>query len=389
MQPANRIASLKPYFFAQLNQRIAGLKEKGVDVIRLDIGSPDLPPADFIIQAMTRRAAQADAHGYTVYGGTPAYRRACATYYQNRFGVLLDYETQVVGLLGSKEGLFTLSQVLLDPGDVVLVPDPGYSTYTASAQIAGAQVVAMPLLEKHGFLPDLAAIPESVARRARLMWLNYPNNPTGAVASLEFFQQAVDFARRYDLIVAHDAPYVDVCFDGYQAPSILQVPGAIEVAVEFNSLSKAYNMAGWRLGMAVGNAEVVRYLKTYKSQVDTSHFDPILVGGATALTGDQGWIRERNTTYQERRDAVIAGLRAMGFEPNVPKAALYVWTRIPDGWNDLEFCERLLRDTGVSTTPGSIYGQYGQGYFRISICTPLRHIQEAMSRLIDWTQGMM
>ncbi len=381
---AARIAQFQPYFFARLNQRIAALKAQGLDVIRLDIGSPDMPPADFIVDRLVEMARRPDAHAYTPYGGTPRFHQAIATYYARRFGVELTPGEETLALIGSKEGLFHLSQVLLDPGDVVLVPDPGYPTYTAGAQIAGAHIVPLPLTADNGFFPDLDAVPAEVARRAKLLWLNYPNNPTGATVTPADFARAVDFARRYDLIVVNDAPYVEVCYDGYRAPSILQVPGAKEVAVEVNSLSKAYNMAGWRLGMLVGNPDVVRMVGVYKSQVDTSHFLPVLEAGITALTGDQSWLTARNAEYQARRDLVLAALPALGLQATRPQAALYIWARLPEGVSSMAFCTAMLEETGVSITPGVVFGAHGEGYVRISLCTPRDRLREALERLRAW-----
>ena len=386
IRPADRIASFKSYFFADLNKVIASLKARGVDVIRLDIGSPDLAPPDFIRDHMIERARRSDTHGYTAYGGTPEYHKAVAHYYQERFGVELTPVKETLALLGSKEGLFELSMCLLNPGDISLIPDPGYPTYAAGAFVAGAECYNMPLLSENHYLPDLKAIPEEIARRAKILWLDYPNNPTGAVAPLSFFEEAVEFARKYEIVIAHDAPYVDVCFDGYKAPSILQVPGSKEVTIEFNSLSKTYNMPGWRLGMAVGNEKLVGYLHTYKSQADTSHFGPILDAGIAALTGDQSWIEERNLIYKQRRDYVVAGLRQAGFSVETPPAALYVWAKLPESANcsSMEFCSRLLHDTGVSITPGTVYGSHGEGYVRVSLCTPANRTEQAMRRLVDW-----
>lgn len=385
IRPADRIASFKPYYFAQLIQKLNGLRKKGVDIIRLDIGSPDLPPAEFIVDALEKSARRADTHGYTPNGGTPAFRQAVAGYYQQRFGVELDPQTETLALLGSKEGLFNLSQVLLNPGDVSLVPDPGYPVYSASAIIAGAEVFRLPVLQQDKFLPDLSSIPAEILTRARILWLNYPNNPTGAVAPLSFLAEAVAFGKKHNIVIAHDAPYADVCFDGYKAPSILQIPGAKQICVEFNSLSKAYNMAGWRLGMAVGNPQVIGYLSTYKSQMDSSHFMAVLEAGITALTGDQSWLEERNQVYQYRRNIVLDGLRAAGFQVDTPPAAIYVWARLPNGLTDsMDFCNRLLEETGVSVTPGVVYGTYGEGYLRISLGTPTHLVKEAMHRLTDW-----
>jgi LL-diaminopimelate aminotransferase len=385
IRPAQRIASFKPYFFATLNNKIAGLKKKNVDVIRIDMGSPDLPPADFIVKALEKSANRSDSHGYTPMGGTTAYRQAISQYYQNRFNVHIDSETEALGLIGSKEGLYNLSQVILNPGDVSLIPDPGYPVYTSGAIIAGAEIYPLPLLKQNAFLPDLASIPADVLKRARLLWLNYPNNPTGATAPLEFLVQAVEFGRKHGIVIAHDAPYVDICFNGYIAPSLMQVPGAREVGVEFNSLSKAYNMGGWRLGMVVGNSQIINYMFTLKSQIDTSHFGPIMDAGVAALTGDQTWLEERNDIYLYRRDIVLAGLRKAGFEVDTPPAAIYVWARLPKGYTDsMDFCTRLLDETGVSTTPGIVFGQYGEGYIRISLGTATDRIKDAMNRVVSW-----
>jgi LL-diaminopimelate aminotransferase len=388
IKPADRIASFKPYFFASLTQRLASLKSQGVDIIRLDMGSPDLPPADFITDTLINEARRSDTHGYPPIGGTSAYRRAIVTYYENRFEVELDPDHEVIGLIGSKEGLFNLSQVLLNPGDLALVPDPAYPVYKASGTIAGAEIYEIPLVLENDFLPDLEAIPEEIKRKAKLIWLNYPNNPTGAVAPMSFLEKAVSFAQHYGWIIAHDAPYSDVCFGDYHAPSILQIPGAKQLAVEFNSLSKAYNMAGWRLGMAVGNPQVISYLNIYKSQMDSSQFGPLMSAGVKALSGDQTWIQARNAIYQERRDIVVRCLREGGFKVNVPPAAIYVWAQLPEGEkSSTDFCMTLLEDTGVSTTPGVVYGNYGERYLRISLGTETTRITEAMQRLVTWAEA--
>jgi LL-diaminopimelate aminotransferase len=387
IQPADRIASFKPYFFATLNQKITGLKAQGVDIIRLDMGSPDLPPADFIVDVLENEARRADSHGYTPMGGSPEIKKAFVEYYRRRFNVELDAQKEVLALLGSKEGLFDLAQVLLNPGDLVLAPDPGYPVYSAGALIAGAELYLMPLLEANAYLPDLRAVPPEIARRAKIMWIDYPNNPTGAVAPMSFFEEVVEFAHKYEVIIANDAPYVDVCFDGYVAPSLLQIPGAKDVAVEFNSLSKTYNMAGWRVGMAAGNPQILSYIHTYKSQVDSGSFEPILKAAAAALTGDQAWTIERNLVYKTRRDICVKALRQAGFTVTPPPAAIYVWARLPAAFpNCVEFCDRLLEETGVSTTPGIVYGQAGDGYLRISLGTPTDRVEEAMRRLVEWVK---
>ena len=385
--PADRIAGFKPYFFASLNQKLDELKAKGVDVIRLDIGSPDLPPKDFIIETLVNSARRPDTHGYTPNGGSPAFRKAITKYYETRFEVELDPNLETIGLIGSKEGIFNLSQVLINPGDVVLVPDPSYPVYKASGLIAGATVHSMPIIAENHFLPDLDTIPAEVIRKTRILWLNYPNNPTGAVTTMEFFEKVVQFAQKHHILIAHDAPYVDICFGGYHAPSLLQVPGAKEIAIEFNSLSKTYNMAGWRLGMAVGNKDVIRYLNTYKSQMDSSHFAPILEAGIAALCGDQDWIVERNQVYEKRRDIILKALRFAGYEVDTPPASIYVWSHLPKGQTDsIAFCSRLLEETGISATPGIVYGDYGEGYMRFSLGTATEKVEEAMQRFTKWVE---
>lgn len=385
IKPAQRISQIKPYFFADLEKTIAKLSQSGMDVIRLDMGSPDLPPLEFIIESLVKFARQPDMHGYGQSGGTVSLRKAFASYYQTRFSIELDPAREVLGLIGSKEGIFNLSQVLIDPGDLVLLPDPAYPVYRAGALISQAEIFELPLLSKNGFLPDLDEIPDEVAQRAKLMWLNYPNNPTGAIAPISFFKEVVAFAKKNNIVIAHDAPYVDVCFDSYIAPSILQVPGAMEVAVEFNSLSKTYNMAGWRVGVAVGNAEIIRLLRTYKSQLDSSHFKPIMLAAESALLDDQTWIQGRNKVYQRRRDIIVKTLDDLGFHVDIPKASLYVWAKLPDPWQDcIAFCDLLLQETGVSITPGAVYGDSGKGFVRFSLVTPVERLIEAMLRMKEW-----
>ncbi len=385
MQTAARVAAIPPYFFATLVRHIADLRARGVDVIRMDMGSPDLPPAPHIVEALVTAAHRGDLHGYTPFGGTPGYRKAIAEFYRRRFGVETDPETQVIGLIGSKEGLFHITQAFVDAGDAVLVPDPSYPTYAAAARIAGGEVVYMPLLAENDFLPELTKLSEPTLQRAKLMWLNYPNNPTGAVSDLSTLRSAVDLARHWGILLCHDAPYTEVGYDGYRAPSLLEIDGAFDVAIEFNSLSKAYNMAGWRLGMAVGNEQAIRALFTLKSQIDSSHFEPVLQAGIAALTGDQSWLEERNRIYAERRDAVVEGFSACGMEARKPKAALYVWAQLPPGSEtSADFCERLLNETGVSITPGVAFGPSGEGYVRVSISTPIERCREAMERLKAW-----
>ncbi len=387
IKPADRIASFKPYFFAQLNKKITALKQEGKEVIRLDIGSPDMPPTNSIIDALMEASRNPTLHNYAPIGGTSSFKLAGVKYYKNRFGVDIDSENEIVGLIGSKEGLHHLSQSILNPGDLVIIPNPGYPVYRSSARIAGAEIFELPLYAEKGYLPNLSDIPEDIARKAKLMWLNYPNNPTGATVELSFFEEVIAFCHKYEILVAHDAPYCDVTFEGYRPPSILQVPGAKDVAVEFNSLSKTYNMAGWRLGFLLGNSEVIRIVHTFKSQVDTSTFIPLMVAGESALTGNQDWLQARNQVYRERRDIVVGALNAMGIPTIPPKAAFYIWTKHPARFpNSATFCDRLLTEAGVSTTPGSNFGSRGEGYFRISLGQDTGLIQKAMQKMHDWLQ---
>ena len=385
IKPAERISHIKPYFFADLEKTILKLKQSGMDIIRLDMGSPDLPPADYIIETLVAYARRPDMHGYGQSGGTSSLREAIASYYLDRFDIQLNPETEIVGLIGSKEGVFNLSQVLINPGDLVLLPDPCYPVYPVGALVAQAETYHMPLLPENDFLPDLDAIPVEIANKAKLMWLNYPNNPTGAIAPYSFLEEVVAFAKTHEILIAHDAPYLDICFDNFQALSILQVPGGKEVAVEFNSLSKLYNMAGWRVGMAMGNPDVIKLLCTYKSQLDSSHFKPVMKAAEAALLGDQDWIRDRNLVYQERRDIIVETLRELGFDLEVPKASIYVWAKLPKSWTDsTAFCDALLHETGVSVTPGNVYGKSGAGFIRISLVTPIERLTQAMERMKAW-----
>jgi LL-diaminopimelate aminotransferase len=381
MRIADRVGNLPPYVFATVGSRIKELLAQGNDIIRLDIGSPDLPPPDFVIEEMCRSVQEPTHHSYAGYYGTPALRSAIATYYEMRFGVSLDPAKEVTPLIGSKEGIANVALAFVDPGQPVLVPDPGYPTYGLGTLLAGGLPVRMPLLAENEFLPDLEAIPRDVVLSAKILWLNYPNNPTGAIASLEFFERVVDFARRNELLVCHDNPYCDVTFDGYTAPSLLQVPGAMDVALEFNSLSKTYNMAGWRIGMAVGNATAVEALARTKTNIDSGVFRPIQDAAVVALTGDQAWLKERNEVYRERRDLIVETLWGIGIQAAKTKASLYVWAKVPQGYNSEGFATQLLDKAGISIAPGSAFGPHGEGFVRISVGMGTERVREAMERL--------
>ena len=381
---AQRIQQIPPYFFAALRSRISALEAEGHDIIRLDVGSPDMPPSPAIIEALYDSATQADTHGYQSYNGTPALREAWSEMYKRVFLVHLDPDTEIVNLLGSKEGIFHLLQATTNPGDVVLVPDPGYPTYFRGAIMAGGKPYSFPLEPSQGFTPDLSLIPAEVLEHAKTIWLNYPNNPTGATVDLDFFSQAVAFAHKNNLLLCHDAAYTQVSFNGYNAPSVLQVPGALEVAVEFNSLSKSHNMAGWRTGVAAGNPAAIKSMLAYKTNVDSGHFRPILEAATAALTSDQGWLDDRNKIYQQRRDIIVDGLKSVGVAVKNPLASLYIWCPVPEGWTSENFTSILLEEVYLSLTPGTVFGAKGEGYVRISLVAPTDIIQQAVERLVNW-----
>jgi LL-diaminopimelate aminotransferase len=381
---AERVTKLPVFYFAALAPKLRELVAEGMDVIRLDIGSPDLPPPAAVLSALAESAFQSDRHGYVPQKGIPALREAWAVLYKKRFGVELDTEREIVPLLGSKEGIFHLTQAFAEEGDVVLVPDPGYVTYASAALFSGAEPYFMPLRPEKGFLPDLGAIPEDVARRAKILWLNYPNNPTGAVATSAFFEQACAFAVCHDLLLCHDAAYTQVTFEGFRASSALEVKEAEGRIVEFNTLSKSHNMAGWRVGVAVGDRQVLETLYRLKTHADSGHFLPIHEAAIIAMTGDQDWIASRNAVYQRRRDLLAEALVELGADFERPLGGLYIWCACPEGWTSLRFAEALLEEAGVSVAPGVMFGAQGEGYVRISLCVPEERLCEAAERLREW-----
>jgi LL-diaminopimelate aminotransferase len=378
---AQRMELFGEHFFAGLNIHLAALRSQGCDIIRLDEGSPDLPPAPHIIEALARTARQADVHSYQPTGGLPELRQAWADMYQRVHGVRIDPECEVLPLIGSKEGIVHLPLALINPGDVILVPNPGYVTYTRGAQLAGGEPYFIPLLPDHGYLPDFNAIPEEILSRAKLLWLNYPNNPTSATADLNFFAEAVAFAKRHHLLVCHDAAYAQITFNGYRTPSLLEVPGAKEVCIEFNTLSKSHNMAGWRVAALIGNAQVIKTFYKLKTNLDSGCFRPVMEAAIAAMTGDQTWLKGRNEMYCQRRNVVMATLQQLGLKAETPRASLYVWFAVPTGQTCVDFANRILEQTYVSLTPGTVFGSGGEGYIRLSLTTPLARVEEAMSRL--------
>ena len=378
---SQRLQGLPPYLFAELDRTKQEQVKKGVDVISFGIGDPDLPTPPHIIQALAAAAADPKNHQYPSYEGMLTFRKAAADWYRTRFGVSLDPATEVLTLIGSKEGIGHLPLAFVNPGDVVLVPDPAYPVYQAGTLFAGGEPYCMPLTPAQGFLPDLGAIPAEVAKRAKILWLNYPNNPTGAVAPREFLAEAVAFARRHRLILAHDAPYSEIAFDGYRPESILNIDGAKEVAIEYHSVSKTYNMTGWRIGFAVGNAQILAGLGRIKQNMDSGVFQAVQYAGIAALSGSQQCVADNCRIWQERRDVLIAALREMGFSVATPKASFYAWVPVPAGFTSSSFCADLLAKAGVVVTPGNGFGAAGEGFVRIAFTVNVDRIREAMDRI--------
>ena len=384
MRFAQRIEKLQPYLFVEISRKIAEKRAKGKDVISFAIGDPDIPTPSHILQRLWQSAQKPANHRYPESEGLPQFRRAIADWYHQRFGVELDPSTEVLPLIGAKEGIGHVALCFIDPGDIALVPDPGYPVYSVGTMFAGGESYFLPLLEENQWLPDLDAIPPEVAKDARVLWLNYPNNPTGAVADADFYQRAIAFARQYDIAVLHDAPYTEVTYDGYRPISFLQVPGAREVGIEFHSLSKSYNMTGWRVGMAVGNAEMINALMRVKSNLDSGIPQAIQEAAIEALTGPQECIQEHNAIYQRRRDRVVEALTRLGLRVTPPKASLYVWARLPEGYTSAQFATMLLEEQSIVVTPGSGYGQHGEGYIRLSLTLSDGDLERGLARLDGW-----
>jgi len=381
LRAAERLARIPPYYFAGMLREVARRRAAGIDVVGLDVGDPDLPTPPAIVERAVAALHDPANHRYPSYGGLPELRSAMADWYRERFGVSLDPDTQVLPLLGSKEGIAHLPLAVVDPGDVVLVPDPGYAVYVTGTLMAGGEPHALRLHAERGFLPDLDAVPEPVARRARLLWLNYPNNPTAAVAPPEFLDAAVAWCAERGVLLAHDAPYSEITFGGYRAPSVLQSPGALDVAVEFHSLSKTYNMTGWRVGMAVGAAGAIRLLAQVKSNLDSGVFAVVQRAAAVALAEPPEALAARNAVLAERQSRVCDALAELGIEVPRPRATFYLWPPVPGGGDSRAFATRLLDDAAVSVTPGVAFGPGGEGFFRVSLTAPSARIDEACARL--------
>jgi LL-diaminopimelate aminotransferase len=378
---STRIRALPPYLFAELDRKKGEVRARGVDIIDLGVGDPDRPTPKFIVDRMKRETAVPANHRYPSYEGLLAFREAAAQWYRRRFGVSLDPSSEVTALIGSKEGIAHFPLAFVNPGDTVLVPDPGYPVYHIATMFAGGKSHFLPLRRENGFLPDLDAIPRPVLAKAKILFLNYPNNPTSAVAGKTFYRKVLRVAEEHDLIVAHDVAYTEIYFDGKRPGSILELPGAKKRCIEFHSLSKTYNMTGWRIGFAVGNAELVAGLGKVKTNVDSGVFQAVQAAGIEALTNGDEASEGIRRVYRERRDLLIPGLRAIGLDPVFPQATFYVWIPVPKGYTSASFCAHLLEKTGIVTTPGSGFGKSGEGYIRIALTQEKVRIREALSRI--------
>ena len=379
---ADRLKQLPPYLFVEIDKAKRALVAEGKDVIDLGVGDPDLPTPAHIRARLSQAVEDPANHRYSFTEGLLELREAIARWYQRRFGVTLDPKTEILPLLGSKEGIAHFPLAIANPGDAVLVPDPCYPPYRSGTILAGAEVVSMPLLEENGFFPDLGGISQKAVRRAKLMFLNYPNNPTAAVASTEQLQEAIDLAKTYGLAIAHDAAYSEIAFDGHKPLSFLQLPEAKSVGVEFHSLSKTYNMTGWRIGWVCGNARLIAALSQLKSHLDSGIFQPVQWAGIAALEGDQTPFEQAVATYQRRRDLLVEGLHKAGWQVPAPAASFYIWARVPDNTSSIAFASRVLTQSHVVITPGVGFGPSGEGYVRLSLTVPTERIQEAVARLV-------
>ncbi len=381
MRFARRLDQVPPYLFAEIERRIEAMRAEGVDVISLGIGDPDLPTPPTVVEAVQRAVERPETHQYPSNRGLGAFREAVAGFYADRFGVEVDPAAEVVPVLGGKEAVAHVALACLDPGDVALSPDPGYPPYTSGPVFAGADVHYLPLTADHGFMPQLDAVPPGIASRANLLYFNYPNNPTGAVAADGFFEGAVAFAREHDLVAVHDSAYTEIAFDGYRPPSFLGTPGAKDVGAEIFSLSKGWNMTGWRIGAIVGNAEVVERYRRLKTNLDSGMFDALQLAGVAALTTARDFPQEMSEVYRRRRDLMIEALRAIGIDAEPPRATPYLWIRVPGGHDSTSFTELVLEQAAVILSPGPSFGPSGEGYVRISLTVPDERLEEAAGRI--------
>lgn len=379
--PSKRLEAMPPYMFAELERKIADKRAAGIDVISLGIGDPDMPTYPHVVEAMQAAVADPGNQNYPSNRGREEFRQAFADFYRDRFGVTIDPDSEVIPAIGAKECIYNLCFAFLDPGDVALASDPGYPVYTGGPILAGAEAVLLPLVPELGFAPDLDAIDAMTAERARLLFLNYPNNPSGAIVPDGFFEKVVEFAKKNDILVVHDNAYSETTYDGYVAPSFLATPGAKEVGVEVFSLSKGYNMTGWRVGAILGNADAIATYWRLKTNVDSGLFEAVQIAAAAALNGPTEPLEEMNAIYARRRDLVVDTLRTIGVNVESPKGTIYVWAPVPDGYTSTSFCEKVLEEAAVVISPGSMYGRSGEGFFRISLTTPDERLTEALERM--------
>jgi len=381
MRLSARLDKIPLYLFAEIDRRIEEKKAQGVDVISFGVGDPDVPTPGSIVDALCAESHKPEHHRYPSYFGLAEFRESAARWFERRFGVALDPGLQILPLMGSKEGVAHIALALLDPGDLALVPEPSYPVYAMGTLLAGAESHFLPLTAGNGFLPDLESVPPDVARRSKILWLNYPNNPTGAIASNEFFERAIEFARSYSLVLAHDNAYSEITYDGYVAPSLFQFKGAMEIGVEFHSLSKTFNMTGWRIGFVCGNHEVIEALGTIKTNIDSGIFNPVQLAAVEALDHGEKTLRDMVKLYQSRRDLLVSELAELGWEISPPKGSIYLWMPVPPGFDSVGFSTHVLDKAGVFFTPGNAYGPSGEGYVRLSLTVPDDKIKEAMARL--------
>jgi LL-diaminopimelate aminotransferase len=380
-KPSHRLTQIPPYLFEEIDRKKREAMTKGVDIIDLGIGDPDQPTPEYIVEAMQKAVPNAATHNYPSSSGEREFRDAVVIWYQKRFGVTLDANSEVTALIGSKEGLAHLSLAYIDAGDIALVPSPSYPVYKMWTLMAGGEPYPLPLLERNAFLPDLNAIPASVLAKAKLLYLNYPNNPTGAIAPKSFLQDAIAFAKKNNLLIVYDNAYCDMTFDNYDAPSILQLPGGKDVAIEYTSLSKSYNMTGWRLGMAAGNPDAIKALRVIKSNADSGQFKAIQEAGVVALTGTGASIKTQNAMYTRRRDVLVNGLNELGWKLPLFQATFYCWVPVPSGETSASFATKLLDECGLVVVPGNGYGEAGEGYIRMAITVSEARLEEAVGRM--------
>lgn len=384
MQPAKRLEKIPPYLFAELNSKREQLGLQGVDIINLALGDPDKPTPTQILQTMHQAIDDPSTHNYPPYQGTQEFREAAVNWMERRFGVTgLNPHTEIISSIGSKEAIHNTFLAFVEAGDYALIPDPGYPVYKTASIFAGGEPYSMPLKVENNFLPDLNIIPEEIARKAKLLWINYPNNPTGAIASLEFLGELVDFCRQYNILLCHDHAYSEMAYDGYKPPSVLQVAGAKDVAIEFHSLSKSYNMMGWRIGFVVGNATGIQGLRQVKSNVDSGVFKAIQKAAIAAFSTTDAELRDLMSGYQKRRDIIVQGLQSLGWPIEPPEATLYIWVPVPLGYSSQEFVSLLLDRCGIMVAPGNGYGVNGEGFFRIALTIPEERMYEAIQRMRD------